>query len=696
MTQQQTNLLQTPRGIFSRVVRRFRNMIRTVVRHGAFQIVVVFVMFVVVGAEIDQYLEGEKAESPFHSYFNSLWFTMVTITTVGYGDMTPLSTPARIWAMFQMLTGIALVGVVTGNMASFLVERNRKRAMGLVRVKGLSGHVIVCGWKPDMMALLLGMLRANPDLTSAQIVVVAERDPKEIGELRLEPSLRHLHFVFGSHTDPAVMRMAGTETSGRVIILAEMNRSQDKDRADSRTVLAATTVESLNSEVYTVTEILQPHYSRYLRKARVEDVVLTEDYARSLLAVGSLGDGVANAISLFFPEKGGQLRVLPVPQDLIGQPFGMIRERLESQGLLAIGVLLNTGNLRERKEEQMRLALRQSQYKEALHHIHQVRSMVSNAPMLAPPDDFVVPRFSSLMALLPNGKPVEALEQQYRSEQYPQVRDPRPERLFICGWRDQMAELLDRIISQHMACQRKLAGVTVLSTMPEREANAIDRAPGLAGVRVIRGEPTDPEALRTAGIRQAHRVLVLADNSGGSHQENDARSVLTGIAVQEINRRIYKCVELQDVAFSEHLELTTVEEPVFTRRLQQVLLAESAHGAGMASAIGGMVDPLHASLRVVDFPPGQPGDRLEVHALRLKARGYILVGVVDHCGNIHSRKRAYLEEAQVQPRIAGALQHLNRLKDVVSNHPILHPGWDFIPGEHSRAIVLVPPIKASV
>jgi len=257
-----------------------------------------------------------------------------------------------------------------------------------------------------------------------------------------------------------------------------------------------------------------------------------------------------------------------------------------------------------------------------------------------------------------------------------------------------MAELLDRIISQHVACHRKLSGITVLSTMPEREANAIDRAPGLAGVRVIRGEPTDPEALRAAGIRQAQRVLVLADTTGGSYQETDARSVLTGIAVQEINRRIYKCVELHDAAFSEHLELTDVEEPIYTRRLQQVLLAESSHGAGMASAIGGMLDPLWASLRVVDFPPGQPGDRLGAHARRLKERGFTLVGVVDHCGNIHSRKRTYLEEAQVQPRIAAAIRHLNRLKEVVSNRPLFHPGWDFIPGEHSRAIVVIPPDKA--
>ena len=52
-----------------------------------------------------------------------MWWSLATITTVGYGDMYPVTTEGRFIAAGLMFCGIGVLGVVTGSFASWLVER---------------------------------------------------------------------------------------------------------------------------------------------------------------------------------------------------------------------------------------------------------------------------------------------------------------------------------------------------------------------------------------------------------------------------------------------------------------------------------------------------------------------------------------------------------------------------------------------
>lgn len=56
-----------------------------------------------------------------------LWFALQTVTTVGYGDVTPANTVGRVIAGVIMLTGIGFLTVVTASVTAALVESNRKR-----------------------------------------------------------------------------------------------------------------------------------------------------------------------------------------------------------------------------------------------------------------------------------------------------------------------------------------------------------------------------------------------------------------------------------------------------------------------------------------------------------------------------------------------------------------------------------------
>jgi voltage-gated potassium channel len=61
------------------------------------------------------------------SFGNALWWALVTITTVGYGDYEPVTVLGRFIAGGLMLGGIALIGIVTATLASWIVERVAKQ-----------------------------------------------------------------------------------------------------------------------------------------------------------------------------------------------------------------------------------------------------------------------------------------------------------------------------------------------------------------------------------------------------------------------------------------------------------------------------------------------------------------------------------------------------------------------------------------
>lgn len=57
-----------------------------------------------------------------HNFGDALWWALVTVTTVGYGDTYPVTTDGRLIAAAVMVTGIAVLGVVTATVATWFID----------------------------------------------------------------------------------------------------------------------------------------------------------------------------------------------------------------------------------------------------------------------------------------------------------------------------------------------------------------------------------------------------------------------------------------------------------------------------------------------------------------------------------------------------------------------------------------------
>jgi voltage-gated potassium channel len=86
-------------------------------------------VLIVDGAVIVYFFERNAGlHSNIHTLGESLWWSFVTVTTVGYGDFFPVTPQGRIVACFIMATGILTLAVVTAHVASSFVDQRSQRA----------------------------------------------------------------------------------------------------------------------------------------------------------------------------------------------------------------------------------------------------------------------------------------------------------------------------------------------------------------------------------------------------------------------------------------------------------------------------------------------------------------------------------------------------------------------------------------
>ena len=127
-------LLTHPLGIVSvifppvRVIFSFR-LVRSVFRRGHLgRFMLAASVLVINGAIIVYLLERHAPRSNIHTLGESLWWSAVTVTTVGYGDFFPVTTAGRITACFIMGIGLLTLAVVTAQVASSFVAQAPSRA----------------------------------------------------------------------------------------------------------------------------------------------------------------------------------------------------------------------------------------------------------------------------------------------------------------------------------------------------------------------------------------------------------------------------------------------------------------------------------------------------------------------------------------------------------------------------------------
>jgi voltage-gated potassium channel len=344
----------------------------------------------------------ESVKNPqFRVPADGVWWAIVTLTTVGYGDVYPVTGAGRLLAGVLMVVGVGLVGTFTAKIAAVLVERRIREGRGLGEAQ-LSDHLVVVGWKSDMHDLVQGLLRAQPGLQPAGVVLVNAAGDAANEELRQR--FAGLAYVHGDTVDPAVLMRAGIARARRVVVLADESVPRSDQETDARTVMTVMNVESVAPEVYTCAEVLGRTFVEQLRVARCDEIVLSRGHARAMLLSASAATGMSPLVERLLAPGSG-LATVPVPDAFVGRTFGELAEHLSRDGgRLAIGLIENTGHAIEIKREALRAAQMTEDVSQLLDNLRAVREIVPNRPVLNPPAGYAVPRHALAVVLGGEGR----------------------------------------------------------------------------------------------------------------------------------------------------------------------------------------------------------------------------------------------------------------------------------------------------
>ena len=121
-------------------------LVRSIFRRGQLvRFLVAAAMLVLNGAVIVYLFERHAPHSNIHTLGDALWWSFVTVTTVGYGDFYPVTTWGRITACFVMATGLLTLAVVTAQVASSFVAQGPRRATPAPQDEAASRDVTPAG-----------------------------------------------------------------------------------------------------------------------------------------------------------------------------------------------------------------------------------------------------------------------------------------------------------------------------------------------------------------------------------------------------------------------------------------------------------------------------------------------------------------------------------------------------------------------
>jgi voltage-gated potassium channel len=131
-----------------------RGVGRVLSHRGFHYVLLAVVVLVFVGAAVEVAFESHAPGASIRSYGDALWWAMVTITTVGYGDKVPVTAAGRGVAVVFMVTGVALFGLLTATLSSYFLESGKD---------GIGTRIDALREQLDDVQVLLATLVAQAD-----------------------------------------------------------------------------------------------------------------------------------------------------------------------------------------------------------------------------------------------------------------------------------------------------------------------------------------------------------------------------------------------------------------------------------------------------------------------------------------------------------------------------------------------------
>ncbi|MGY4689108.1 potassium channel family protein [Salibacterium sp. K-3] len=298
---------------------RFYDRIPVLVR-----LLMIIILIITAFAFLLHVLEPEA----FPSFFDAVWWAVVTSTTVGYGDFVPETVTGRIAAMVLILFGIGFVLFFVTNLASSTVSEQHHWQKGTL-ASSFQDHYIIVNWNERSRQFIEQIQLAYP----GRPVLLIDNN---LTETPFDNS-RTLQFIKGSPTFQTTLRQANIRRARALVITSGLESTEQ--HADAQTILTLLTARHYCDDIYTAAEILTSEQLPNARHAGADEIIASNMISSLLMTESLEQQGIAETITLLLDvEAAPYLRSIPCPEEWIGKTFESISHEARMREYLPIGI----------------------------------------------------------------------------------------------------------------------------------------------------------------------------------------------------------------------------------------------------------------------------------------------------------------------------------------------------------------------
>ncbi len=269
-----------------------------------------------------------------YSLLEALYMTVITIGTVGYGEVKPLSSAGKIFTMVIIFVNIGVVAYSLSTLAAMVVEgRIRdyfKSQRETKKIGKMNKHIIVCGYGRN------GKQICQELLASKQPFVVIERDSAATADLENQEGA---HLLIGDATQDEVLLQAGVMRA-RALVTALPS--------DPANVYVVLTARGMNAAINIISRASDESSELKLKRAGANHVIMPEKIGGSYMASLVLKPDISEFMASFGDKEEMEFAISEISaSDLLGAQSSKKLYELrirETYGVIVIGIKTRKGD----------------------------------------------------------------------------------------------------------------------------------------------------------------------------------------------------------------------------------------------------------------------------------------------------------------------------------------------------------------